>query len=235
MARPLFNLTRKDVPFLWTDAQENAFLGLQDTLTSSPVLLLPNYGKLFTLIMDASDFAMGAILEQEDALGCSHPVTFFSKSLQLAERNYEIHDKELLAIILALKHFRHYLQGNPYVTRIYSDHANLRYFTTKQTLTRRQARWSLFLATFNYLIIPKPGKTNKADGLSWRPDYKEGIASENTKKVLITPDKFGIQSLHTTAIPANTDNDLKLAIQMAITNDKLTGQKLKDILTSGPQ
>src|SRR5579863_3504057 len=78
-------------PFLWTDAQENAFLGLQDTLTSSPVLLLPNYGKPFTLITDASDFAAGAILEQEDALGRSHPVAFFSKSLQLAERNYEIH------------------------------------------------------------------------------------------------------------------------------------------------
>src|SRR5579863_4835755 len=125
-------------------------------------------------------------------------------------------------------------RNNPYVTRIYSDHTNLRYFTTKQMLTRRQARWSLFLATFDYLIIPKPGKTNKADGLSRHPDYKEGIASENTEKVLLTPDKFGIQSLHTTAIPVETDNDLKLAIQMAITNDKLTGQKLKDILTSKP-
>src|SRR5579863_9720378 len=235
MVRLLFDLTRKDAPFLWTDAEENAFLGLQDTLTSLPVLLLPNYGKPFTLITDASDFATGAILEQEDALGQSHPVAFFSKSLQPAERNYEIHDKELLAIILALKHFQHYLQGNPHITRIYSDHANLRYFTTKQTLTRRQACWSLFLATFDYLIIPKPGKTNKADGLSRCPDYKEGIASENTEKVLLTPDKFGIQSLHTTAIPVKMDNDLKLTIQTAITNDKLTGQKLKDILTSGPR
>ena len=105
MAWPLFDLTRKDVPFLWTDAQENTFVGLQDTLTLPPVLLLPDYGKLFTLITDASDFAVGAILEQEDALGWSHPVAFFSKSLQPTEQNYEIHDKELLAIILALKHF----------------------------------------------------------------------------------------------------------------------------------
>src|SRR5579863_712606 len=105
MAQLLFDLTRKDTPFLWTDTQENAFLGLQDTLTSSPVLLLPDYGKPFMLIMDASDFAAGTILEQEDTLGRSHPVAFFSKSLQPAERNYKIHDKELLAIILALKHF----------------------------------------------------------------------------------------------------------------------------------
>src|SRR5579863_1556431 len=105
MVRLLFDLTRKDIPFLWTDTQENAFLELQDTLTLSPILLLPDYGKPFTLITDTSDFAAGAILEQEDALGHSHPVAFFSKSLQPAERNYEIHDKELLAIILALKHF----------------------------------------------------------------------------------------------------------------------------------
>jgi len=105
MAQLLFDLTRKDAPFLWTDTQENAFLGLQDTLTSLPVLLLPDYSKSFMLITDPSDFAAGAILEQEDALGRSHPVAFFSKSLQLAEQNYKIHDKELLAIILALKHF----------------------------------------------------------------------------------------------------------------------------------
>ena len=72
-------------PFLWTNAQEHTFLGLQDTLTLSPVLLLPDYGKPFTLIMDASDFAAGAILEQEDALGQSYPVAFFSKSLQPME------------------------------------------------------------------------------------------------------------------------------------------------------
>ena len=166
----------------------------------------------FTLITDASDFATGAILEQEDALEWSHPVAFFSKLLQPAEQNYEIYDKELLVIVLALKHFQHYLQGNPHVTCIYLDHTNLWYFMTKQTLTWWQAWWSLFLSTFDYLIIPKPGKTNKADGLSRCPDYKEEIASENAKKVLLTPDKFGIQSLHTTAIPIDMDSKLKTAI-----------------------
>jgi hypothetical protein len=102
-----------------------------------PVLMLPDHEKPFMLITDASDYATGAILEQKDALGRSHPIAYFSKSLQLVERNYEIHDKELLAIIHALKHFRHYIQGNPYVTTIVSDHANLKYFTTKQTLTHR--------------------------------------------------------------------------------------------------
>ena len=104
-----------------------------------PVLMLLDHEKPFTLITDASDYATGAILEQRDALGRSHSIAYFSKSLQLAELNYEIHDKELLAIIHALKHFQHYIQGSPHVTKILSDHANLKYFTTKQTLTRRQA------------------------------------------------------------------------------------------------
>jgi hypothetical protein len=102
LARPLFDLTKKGEPFIWTDRHKRAFTGLQHTLTSSPVLLLLDYGRPFTLYTDASDYATSAILEQDDALGHSHPVAFYSKSLQLAERNYEIHNKELLAIIHAL-------------------------------------------------------------------------------------------------------------------------------------
>jgi hypothetical protein len=104
---------------------ECAFTELQHALTSSPVLLLPDYGRPFMLYTDASDYATSAILEQDDALRRSYLVAFYSKSLQLAERNYEIHDKELLAIIHALHHFRHYLQGNEHTTRVFSNHANL--------------------------------------------------------------------------------------------------------------
>jgi len=90
------------------------------------------------------------------------------------------------------------------------------------------------LATFDYKIIPKPGKINKADALSWRPDYKEGIASDNAERILLTPDKFHIQALQTTAIPIPTDTELKAAIQEAIQSDRLAGQLLKEILLSGP-
>jgi hypothetical protein len=69
MACPLFNLTYKESSWTWTDNCETTFCGLQVTLTTSPVLILPNYDKPFTLITDASDFVTGAILEQEDALG----------------------------------------------------------------------------------------------------------------------------------------------------------------------
>ena len=169
-------------------------------------------------------------------------MAYYSKSLQLAERNYEIHDKELLAIIHALWHFCHYLQGNEHTTRIFSDHVNLQYFTTKQTLTWHQAWWSLFLSTFDYIIISKPGKYNKADRLSRHPDYKEGIASKNAKCILLTPEKcllkpkqFEIWALHNTVIPTEMDIDLKEAIEEGIKEDCIIGDKLKEILLSGPR
>jgi len=139
LAQPLFNLTKKDVPFHWNHAEEQVFHNLQSALILALVLILPDYDKPFTLITNASDYATGSILEQEDAFGHSYPVAYFSKSLQPTERNYEIHDKELLAIIHSLKHFHHYLQGNKHHTKIFSDHANLQYFTLKQTLTCQQS------------------------------------------------------------------------------------------------
>jgi len=238
----LFNLTKKDVPFHWDQEEEQAFHDLQSTLTSAPVLILPDYDKLFTLITNASDYATGSILEQEDAFGRSHPVAYFLKSLQPMECNYEIHDKELLAIIHSLKHFCHYLQGNKHCTKIFSDHANLQYFTMKQSLTHQQLRWSLFLATYDFIIIPKPGKLNKANALSRRPDYKEGIASENAKQILLTTDKFllmpdifQICALHNMAISTGMDLDLKAALQEGIKANRVTGEKLRSMLTSGPR
>jgi hypothetical protein len=78
------------------------------------------------------------------------------------------------------------------MTKILSDHANLKYFTTKQTLTCRQARWALFLSEYNYTIIPTLGKQNIANALFWHPDLKEGIATDKTDRILLTPDKFHI-------------------------------------------
>ena len=98
--------------------------------------MLPDHEKPFTLITDTSNYFTGTILEQRDALEQSYPIAYFLKSLRLAQQNYKIYDKELLAIIHTLKHFQHYIQGSPHMAKILSDYANLKYFTTKQTLTR---------------------------------------------------------------------------------------------------
>jgi len=186
IAHPLFQLTKVHAPFNWTSSQQNTFMTLIHAFTTAPVLLLPDQSRPFRVITDASNYALGAILEQLDLLNCWHPVAFYSKSLQPAEQNYDIHDKELLAIIRALESFHHYLEGQPDPFEVWTDHNNLAYFRTKQKLSRRQARWALFLSQFNFTIIHKPGAYNKAEALSRQTDLKEGIQNnENEDHVLL--------------------------------------------------
>ena len=155
IVHPLSQLTKKDTPFVWGNAQEKAFRALITAFTTAPVLALLDHTKPFRLITDASAFATGAILEQPNAFNQWLPIAYYSKSLQPAEQNYEIHDLKLLAIIRALETFRHYLEGRDDTLEIWSDHGNLVYFTTKQKLSHRQARWALYLSHFKFIIDRK--------------------------------------------------------------------------------
>ena len=121
----------------------------------------------------SSDFATGTVLSQLFAEDDKwHPVAYFSKSLSETERNYKIHDKEMLAIIRALEEWRHFLEGAPHKFEIWTDHKNLEYFMSAKKLNRRQARWSLTLARFDFLMHHRPGKTmGKSDALSRRADH----------------------------------------------------------------
>jgi len=130
---------------------------------------------------DASDFAIGAVLSQRDEKGRLHPVAFHSRKFQLAEINYEIHDKELLAIVDAFKHWRRYCEGATNQVQVFSDHQNLEYFTTTKILNRRQARWAQELAGIDFRIYYRPGNWNgKPDALSRRSEFSpEKGGSEN--------------------------------------------------------
>lgn len=143
VARPLHELTKKDRKFEWTESQQKAFDTLKHLFTTAPILKIADPYKAFVLECDCSDFALGAVLSQiSDVDGELHPVAFLSRTLILAERNYEIFDKELLAILASFKEWRHYLEGNPnrLDVIVYSDHKNLESFMTTKQLTRRQAR-----------------------------------------------------------------------------------------------
>jgi hypothetical protein len=202
VAHRLFQLTKKDTPFEWTPDRQTAFTTLIHAFTTAPILMLPNHAQPFRLITDASDFTCSAILEQPNLLNRWHPVAFYSKSLQPVEQNYEIHDKELLAILRALEAFRHYLEGHPTPFEIWSDHNNLVYFHTKQKLFHRQACWSFFLSQFVFTILHKPGMFNKADALSRHPDHKKGmLVEENDNHVLLDNKYFAIH----TAQPVTID------------------------------
>jgi hypothetical protein len=94
-------------------------------------------------------------------------MAFYSKSLNAVERNYEIHDKEMLAIIRALEEWRHFLEGARPKTEIWTDHKNLEYFMTAKKLNRRQAHWSLYLSRFEFTLHHRPGQSmGKPDALS---------------------------------------------------------------------
>ncbi|GLB34668.1 putative retrotransposable element tf2 155 kda protein type 1-like [Lyophyllum shimeji] len=195
-ARPLFDLTAKDAAWTWGSGQQDAFDSLKRAITSKPVLIFPDDDRPFRVEADSSDFATGAVLSQQSPEDEKwHPVAFYSKSLNAVERNYEIHDKEMLAIIRALEEWRHFLEGARHKVEIYTDHKNLQYFLTAKKLNRRQARWSLYLANFDFVLHHRPGRSmGKPDALSRRPDHGDGSA-DNADIVLLKPEFFAVRAL----------------------------------------
>jgi RNase H-like domain found in reverse transcriptase len=118
----------------------------------------PDQAKPFTVEADASDFAIGAVLSQLDSAGDERPVAFYSRKLAAAEINYEIYDKELLAIVAAFEQWRHYLAGAQHKVTVHRDHKNLKYFSTSRTLNRRQAQWSNYFGRLRLRDRVPPGR-----------------------------------------------------------------------------
>jgi hypothetical protein len=152
IATPLITLTCKDKPFSWNLTAQAAFDTFKMAFTSAPILIHPDLAKPFIVETDASDFALGAILPQFGIDGLLHLIAFYSRKLTNAEINYQVYDKELLVIITAFEQWRPYLAGAQHRVQVLTDHKNLLYFTTTWTLNRRQARWSIFLADFDFEI-----------------------------------------------------------------------------------
>ena len=171
LARPLTTLLKKDVPFNWTKEHDDAFNAIKQSLMEAPILDLPNFDTPFWVVCDASDYAIGCALLQHDGDGNERVISYQSRALKAAEKNYPVHDKELLAMKYALVKFRVYLLGSrPFV--IYTDHASLRTATQSPHLSQRMARWLSFFAEYNFTVAYKPGRENiLADALSRRPDY----------------------------------------------------------------
>ena len=170
---PLFQLLKKQTPFQWKEEQQKAFEEAKSKLTTAPLLVQHDPEKETTIETDASDYAIGARMTQPGPNGKPRPVAFYSRKLIQAELNYDIHDKELLAIVTAFRVWRPYLEGAKHTIIVKTDHKNLTYFTTTKELTRRQARWSETLSQYDFKIIHCKGSENgQADALSRRPDYE---------------------------------------------------------------
>src|ERR1035438_781904 len=164
VASPLIALTNKTkAPFSWNPPAQASFDALKTAFTSAPILAHVDPSRLFIMETDASDFALGAVLSQYQDDGLLHPVAYYSHKFSTAEINYDVYDKELLAIITAFEQWRHYLDGAQHTITIFCDHRNLQYFASSRVLNRRQACWSLFLADFDFVITYRPGSQQRSE------------------------------------------------------------------------
>jgi len=139
IARPLYDLVKKDQKWMWMKKQQEVFRELKEQFTKEPVLAALDLDKKMRIEVDASDYATGGVLSMESKNELWRSVAFLSKSLNETERNYEIHNKEMLAIIRELENWRHLLESTYFKFKIWIDHKNLEYFMKVQKLNWRQA------------------------------------------------------------------------------------------------
>ncbi|WVZ80721.1 hypothetical protein U9M48_028178 [Paspalum notatum var. saurae] len=177
IAKPMTALTQKNAKFAWGPKCEEAFGTLKKLLTSAPVLAQPDITKPFDVYCDASGSGLGCVLMQEGRV-----IAYASCQLRKHEVNYPTHDLELLAVVYALKKWRHYLLGN--TCHIYTDHKSLKYIFTQPELNMRQRRWLELIKDYDLEVHYHPGKANVvADALS-RKAHCNFIEARPTVRVL---------------------------------------------------
>ena len=160
IAKPMMELLKKGVKFVWNDKCEEAFQTLKDQLTTSPVLATPDSTKPFDVYCDASGTGLGCVLMQDNRV-----IAYASRALRNHEMNYPTHDLELAAVIHALKLWRHHLMGTH--RNIYTDHKSLKYIFTQADLNMRKRRWLELIKDYDLEVHYHPRKANVvADALS---------------------------------------------------------------------
>ena len=160
LAAPVTKLTRKEVKFEWNDLCERAFQELKRRLTSAPILIVPKRGQRYIVYCDAFKNGLGCVLMQSRRV-----VAYGSRQLKNNEQNYSTHDMELVAIVFALKIWRHYLYGEQF--EVFSNHKSLKYIFTQRDLNVKQRRWMEYLEDYDFTLHYHLGKANVvADALN---------------------------------------------------------------------
>lgn len=164
IAAPLTLLLQQAKSWVWTAREQESFDTLKEVLISAPILAYPDPALPFVVAADASDLAVGAVLQQDQGKRLQ-PIAYFSRKLKGAELNWSTHKKEALSQVLALKEWRCYLEGVPF--ELETDHSPLRYLQTQPTLSCKQAQWLGFFQQIQFTVKYKKGCQNKvADRLS---------------------------------------------------------------------
>ena len=167
----LEEITGNNSRIQWSDAREKAFQSLRAALLRAPVFHIADVRKSFRVESDASDFALGAVLVQEDnEVAAWHAIAYCNRNLTQAERYYTAAERETLAVVFALRSWRIYLFQH---FSLFTDSMVEVYLRIKPNLTKRETRWAEFLADCNFPVYHKCGKDSVADALSRRPDLQE--------------------------------------------------------------
>ena len=184
LAVPLTALTKKDEPWLWTPRCQKAFTLLKNAFTSAPVLAHFDSSLQSVIETDASDYAVSAVHSQVQRNGRVHLCAFLSRKFSPAKLNYDIHDKEIVPIVLGFKEWEYLLKSSQQKVVVWTDYKNLEYFTSSKVLTRRQARWSEFLSEFDFFVKYRLGdKNGKQDALSRRWYLRPERGSEDLQPI----------------------------------------------------
>lgn len=163
LARPLTNLLKKG-QFGWSDEVEQAFEKLKKVMTSTPTLAMPNFNDTFTIEIDASRYGIGAVLHQQ-----GRPIAYMSRALGIAKKSWSVYNKEMFAIVEAVRVWRPYLLGQRFT--ILTDQRNIKFFLEQQVATPEQQKWMAKLMGYDYEIVYRSGRENAAaDALSRRPN-----------------------------------------------------------------
>jgi len=182
---PLTKLLKKDSTWRFSESEKKAFNIIKEAFTSAGMLRHFEPDRETVIETDSSDYAISGILSQYEGK-VLYPVAFMSRKMNPAEINYEIHDKELVAIVESVRTWRHYLEGLKIPFTILTDHQALQYFQTSKTLTRRQMRWSETINHHKYIIKYRPGdKSGKPDALSRRPGFETGSKAREAEPLTL--------------------------------------------------
>ncbi|MBW0515128.1 hypothetical protein O181_054843 [Austropuccinia psidii MF-1] len=229
----LTSLLKKDSPFIFNEETLSQFQIIKEAFTTAPILSHFNPSLPAIVETDASDYALGAVLSQVNDSG-KHPIAFDSCKFLPAELNYEIHDKELLGIVWALKCWRDFLLSlsNPF--EVLKDHSSLQYFMASKVLTCRQAPWEEFLSEFHFTITYRPGRLAPLPDALSHPDdvYPErgvDFISKNPQNFHQIIKQDGIQDSRFFSIKVEIFSDLVDKIQKEVWRDKEYKEILKQL------
>ena len=235
IAAPLHDLLKKDKKFLWTEEAENAFQELKHKLVTAPILRYPQFDSEFILSTDSSDFSIGYVLSQVHD-GKELPICYGGRALCNNELKWHITDKEGLALVEGIQHFRHYLANTKFT--VFTDNVSVKYLQNIKDCQGRLGRWSILLQGYTFEIKHKPGsKNHRADYLS-RQTYTNTTSSQSSDLAdhigsIQTPNEYTevtlVYSEEDEAVVAAASEPVMLPADISIENCQ---QSRKLVLTS---